>query len=288
MEFDEIKFSRKTEIELKNYELLKSVFTKIYDTENELLNKRKGIFDDITKIPETENKTLTDIYSKFTSEMKALEEFRNSQMLIIKSKLIPATTYYSSKVKNYKKQIGNYKNKKKENEKQQIEMSKARASRNALKESQLNEDIKKSRNEMYSVGQNIQKDIMKFEADRVIDNKYIILHFIHCELAYHAKSLEKLSELYKTINSLEPKIHLKEFSENLQFNSVNVEDYIDEKSFTKKSMGRSKEKSFNKESLRVSGIRGSQRGMLEKTQKSQYDDELDEIAEEDNNNQDEL
>ena len=100
MEFDEIKFSRKTEIELKNYELLKSVFTKIYDTENELLNKRKSIFDDITKIPETENKTLTEIYSKFTSEMKGLEEFRNNQMLIIKSKLIPATTYYSSKVKN--------------------------------------------------------------------------------------------------------------------------------------------------------------------------------------------
>ena len=252
MSIDEAKFMRKTEIELKNYEILKSVFTKIYETENDLLKKRQSTFDEITKIPESDNQTLTEIYSKFTSEMKALEEFRNNQMIKIKSKLIPATTYYSSKVKTYKKQIGNYKDKKKENQKQLYEMDKARASRNTLKESQLNNDIKKSRNEIYSVGQNIQKDIMKFEADRVIDNKYIILHFIHCELAYHAKSLEKLSELYKTIKYLNPKMHLKEFADKLQFKSVNVEDYgYDEREMTKKSINP------RQSSIRESGIGNS-------------------------------
>ena len=105
MAIDEAKFTRKTEIELKNYEILKSVFTKIYETENDLLKKRRSTFDDITKIPETDNQTLTEIYSKFTSEMTGLEEFRNNQMLKIKSHLIPATTYYSSKVKTYKKQF---------------------------------------------------------------------------------------------------------------------------------------------------------------------------------------
>ena len=284
MAIDEAKFMRKPEIELKNYEILKSVFTKIYETENDLLNKRKNVFDDITKIPENDNQTLTDIYSKFTSEMKALEEFRNLQMIKIKSKLIPATTYYSSKVKTYKKQIGNYKDKKKENQKQQFEMDKARASRNTLKQSQLNDDIKKSRNEIYNIGQNIQKDIMKFEADRVIDNKYIILHFIHCELAYHARSLEKLSQLYKEIKSLEPKMHLKEFADKLQFKCVNLEDYgYNERTMTKRSinlessMRKSGIGNTHKDSLKVSGLGHSRRGML---QQSQYKDELEEIEEE--------
>ena len=217
--------------------------------------------------------------------MTGLEEFRNNQMLKIKSNLIPATTYYSSKVKTYKKQIGNYKDKKKENQKQQYEMDKARESRNALKESQLKDDIKKSRNEIYNVGQNIQKDIMKFEADRVIDNKYIILHFIHCELAYHARSLEKLSELYKTIKYLEPKIHLKEFADKLQFKSVNLEDYgYDERTMTKRSINPGKSsinqsgiENSNIRSLKMSGFGNSRRGML---QKSQYEDELEEIEEE--------
>ena len=295
MTFDEAQFSRKTEIELKNYEILKSVFTKIYDTENELLNKRKSTFDDITKIPESDNKALIEIYSKFTSEMKALEEFRNNQMIRIKSKLIPATTYYSSKVKTYKKQIGSYKDKKKQNQKQQNEMNKARESRNALKESQLNEDMKKSRNEMNNIGQNIEKDIMLFEKDRIIDNKYIILHFIHCELAYHAKSLEKLSELYKTIKNLEPKIYLKEFADKLQFKSVNVEDYgYDEREYTKRSInpGQSMSQSgigkSNMKSLKASGLGNSKRGMLQQSQKSQYDDELEEIEERKSENQNEI
>ena len=164
----EEKYFKKTEKEIKSYELLKSVFSKIYSIETDLRNSRKSTFDDITKIPENDNKALTEIYSKFTSEMKALEEFRNNQMIRIKSKLIPATTYYSSKVKTYKKQIGSYKDKKKQNQKQQNEMNKARESRNALKESQLNEDMKKSRNEMNNIGQNIEKDIMLFEKDRII------------------------------------------------------------------------------------------------------------------------
>ena len=202
--------------------------------------------------------------------MKALEDFRNNQMMRIKSKLVPATIYYSSKAKTYKQQIGKYKDKIKENEKQRQEMDKAKMSRNELKQSQLSNDIKKSRREIENVGETLQSNVMKFEADRVIDNKYIILHYIHCELAYHAKSLEKLSDLYKTIKYLEPKKYLREFADKLKFQSVNLEEFgYDEREYTKKSINPNnsiKVSQSNKKSLKVSGLGESKRsGMLKKS-----------------------
>ena len=281
MSINEAQFSQKTELEIKNYELLKSVFNKIYDIDNDLENKRKSTFDSIAQIQE-ENTTLSEIYGKFTSEMKGLEDFRNNQMMKIKSKLVPATIYYSSKAKTYKQQIGKYKDKIKENEKQRQEMDKAKMSRNELKQTQLSNDIKKSRREIENVGETLQSNVMRFEADRVIDNKYIILHYIHCELAYHAKSLEKLSELYKTIKYLEPKKYLREFADKLKFQSVNLEEFgYDEREYTKKSINPNtsvKVSQSVKKSLKVSGLGESKRsGMLKQSKLDEdYSDEIEE------------
>lgn len=276
MSINEAQFSLKTEIEIRNYEVLKSVFQKIYDIENQLLKNRKSTFEDIAKIEETDNDTLSKIYQKFTEDMIALEDIRNDQMTTIKSKLVPATIYYSSNAKTYKKDIGNYKNKIKENQKQNQEMEKARMSRNELKQSQLTNDIQKSRNEIKNVGQTLQNNVMQFEAGRIVDNKYIILHFIHCELAYHAKALEKLSALYKTVTDLKPKMHLKEFADKFQFQSVNIEDYgYDEREFTKKSIKKSsiRDSLNNKKSLKKSVLSMSQGDIKD----SKYDDEMEEI-----------
>jgi len=125
---------------------------------------------------------------------------------------------------------------------------------------------------------------MRFEADRVIDNKYIILHYIHCELAYHAKSLEKLSELYKTIKYLEPKKYLREFADKLKFQSVNLEEFgYDEREYTKKSINPNtsvKVSQSVKKSLKVSGLGESKRsGMLK--QSNIDEDYADEIEDED-------
>ena len=283
MSINEAQFSQKTELEIKNYELLKSVFNKIYDIDNDLENKRKSTFDSIAQIQE-ENTTLSEIYGNFTSEMKGLEDFRNNQMMKIKSKLVPATIYYSSKAKTYKQQIGKYKDKIKENEKQRQEMDKAKMSRNELKQTQLSNDIKKSRREIENVGETLQSNVMRFEADRVIDNKYIILHYIHCELAYHAKSLEKLSELYKTIKYLEPKKYLREFADKLKFQSVNLEEFgYDEREYTKKSINPNtsvKVSQSVKKSLKVSGLGESKRsGMLKPSNIDE--DYADEIEDED-------
>ena len=282
---EEEKFKRKAEQEIKNYELIKTVFTKIYDIEKELLNKRKSSFQDIANIDENDNEILKNIYKDFTEQMDGLEKYRENLMKKIQEKLVPACKYYISNSKQAKKDIGKYKDKKKQNEKQEFELEKAKASRNVIKESQLNDEIKKSKLEIGNELNNIQKNMIVYERDRVEDSKYIILHFIHCEMTYHAKSVEKLSKLYKDINALNPKVCLKGFTDKMNFQGVQAEDFgYSEREFTnyKKSIKGSNIGDSNLRSLKVSGIEKSRRGMIQSQNSLNKIDE-EEIAENQSN-----
>lgn len=46
---------------------------------------------------------------------------------------------------------------------------------------------------------------MKNEADRVTENKYLLLHYIHSALAYHCSSMQLLTKLYTSVNATDPK-----------------------------------------------------------------------------------
>ena len=284
MTIDEEDFKRKTEREIKNYDLLKSIFSKLHDIESELKKKRDSSFEDIAAIEENDNDIIKDLYTDFTDKMRELENYRQNLMTKINEKIIPATKYYSSQAKKEKKDIGNYKEKKKENSKQQYELDKAKVSRNDIKESQLKDDIEKSRIEINDAQTNLQKTAVQFEWERIINIKYIILHFIHCEMTYHAKSVEKLSKLYQTIKEKEPDDNMKNFAESFKFQSVNPEDYgYDEKGAIKRSrIGKSSiNKSLsasNSKSLKVSGLGVSRKGMLEKNENDL--DNIEEVEEE--------
>lgn len=284
MTIDEEDFKRKTEREIKNYDSLRSIFSKLYDIESELKKKRVSSFEDIAAIEENDNDIIKDLYTDFTDKMRELENYRQNLMTKINEKIIPATKYYSSQAKKEKKDIGNYKEKKKENSKQQYELEKAKVSRNDIKESQLKDDIEKSRIEINDAQTNLQKTAVQFEWERIINIKYIILHFIHCEMTYHAKSVEKLSKLYQTIKEKEPDDNMKNFAESFKFQSVDPEEYgYNEKGAIKRSrIGKSSiNKSLsasNSKSLKVSGLGVSKKGMLEKNENDL--ENIDEVEEE--------
>lgn len=281
MAINEEDFKRKTEREIKNYDLMKTIFSKIYEIEKELKKKRLEVFDNISSIEDEDNKILTNIYKDFTEEMKGLENIREKLMIKINEKIVPATKYYSSQAKKEKKDIGNYKDKKKENTKQQYELEKAKSVNNTIKQSQLKEDIEKSRLEINDAQGNLQRSVLEFEKDRIINNKYIILHFIHCEMAYHAKSVEKLSKLFKSIKEIEPIDDLPNFQKSYNLSNVNLEEHgYDEKAASRRSrLGKSSinnsVKNSNFKSLKVSGLGNSKNEMLKKSGKN----DLDQISE---------
>ena len=217
------KFQTKTETEIKNYEMIKSVLTKLYETEMDLNKKRKGIFDDIAKINE-ENANLKQIYENFTKTMKTLEEKKDNQIMNIKTKLIPNTDYYISEAKKTKQDIGNYKNIKSKTEKQAEEIDNMRKSGINVKGSQISQNMLQNKSTMNDLGETIEGRMMKYEYERITNNKLIMLHLINYEMAYHADAIKMLTNLFKDVKTINPK---KSINESLR--SLNMSKKIDEK-----------------------------------------------------------
>ena len=217
------KFQTKTETEIKNYEMIKSVLTKLYETEMDLNKKRKGIFDDIAKINE-ENANLKQIYENFTKTMKTLEENKDNQIMNIKTKLIPNTDYYISEAKKTKQDIGNYKNIKSKTEKQAEEIDNMRKSGINVKGSQISQNMLQNKSTMNDLGETIEGRMMKYEYERITNNKLIMLHLINYEMAYHAEAIKMLTNLFKDVKTINPK---KSINESLR--SLNMSKKIEEK-----------------------------------------------------------
>lgn len=217
------KFQTKTETEIKNYEMIKSVLTKLYETEVDLNKKRKGIFDDIAKINE-ENANLKQIYENFTKTMKTLEENKDNQIMNIKTKLIPNTDYYISEAKKTKQDIGNYKNIKSKTEKQAEEIDNMRKSGINVKGSQISQNMLQNKSTMNDLGETIEGRMMKYEYERITNNKLIMLHLINYEMAYHAEAIKMLTNLFKDVKTINPK---KSINESLR--SLNMSKKIEEK-----------------------------------------------------------
>lgn len=278
-ELNEKEFTKRIENELKNYEILKTMFQKIFESDSNLSEKRNSVFEKIENIDESDSETLKNIYTSFTKEMKDLENIRKKQENI-HGNIIGAIEYDNYKAKMYKKQVGKYKDIKGQTEKQEREISKLRVSGNDEKAKQIDEDLKKSKNQMEEIGKSLEDDFVKFEIDRIMNNKYLFLHFIYSEMNYHAKSLEKLTPLYKEINETNTKLDMKEFMESLNINQ-DPENYgYDEREDMKRSKNKSiKESNFTssvKPSLKISGL-----GKSKKTKKSVETVEEEEIGSDD-------
>ena len=217
---DEKKFVSKADAEIKKYGILKDAFQQIAKVEGNLYEKRKKAFDQIKGIKELDNVYISDIYLNFTTEMSGLEEFRKTLISKINDKILPATVFYPTKAKAYKQNVGDYGNIKKQKAKQENEKIKAQTNSQVEKAKSLQTDIARKEDLINQNGESIEKNFLKFEADRVVDNKYLFLHFIHSELAYHTAALEKLSTLYKNIQDIEPIEKLPDFVGKYSLDSV--------------------------------------------------------------------
>ena len=202
MNIDVPKFQKKTEDEIKNYNTIKSVLTKLYDAEIDLMKKRKDSFSEIKNINE-ENTELKDVYNNFTKEMEGLENTKNDKISKIKTKLIPNTDAYINEAKRTKQSIGNYKSMKSSEISQEKKIEELKKSGADITESK--NELKNSQLKTKSLGQSLEDQIMKYEYDRIDNNKLIMLHLINYEMAYHAKAIETLTKLFKDVKSSNPK-----------------------------------------------------------------------------------
>lgn len=209
MDINVPKFQSKTETEINNYNTMNSVLSKLYSAESDLYKKRKEVFEDIGKIDEN-NLDLKNIYTNFSEELKKLENEKDEQITKIKTKLIPTTEAYISEAKKTKQEIGNYKNLKSKTKGQEEEMKKMEDKGQDIKNSQISLSHSQNKKTMKTMENTLENHIMKYEKDRISNNKLIMLHLINYEMAYHAKAIENLTNLFKKVKEINPKKSLKQ------------------------------------------------------------------------------
>lgn len=209
MDINVPKFQSKTETEINNYNTMNSVLSKLYSAESDLYKKRKEVFEDIGKIDEN-NLDLKNIYTNFSEELKKLENEKDEQITKIKTKLIPTTEAYISEAKKTKQEIGNYRNLKSKTKGQEEEMKKMEDKGQDIKNSQISLSHSQNKKTMKTMENTLENHIMKYEKDRISNNKLIMLHLINYEMAYHAKAIENLTNLFKKVKEINPKKSLKQ------------------------------------------------------------------------------
>jgi hypothetical protein len=156
--------------------------------------------------------------------MKDLENLKKKQMDRINELIIPATVYYPDKVKTFKLDLEKIGQINKNKQKQLEEIKKAENKKELSKVGQLNSQLTQFENNAILEGNNLESKLTEFEAERLSDNKYLLLHYIHAELAYHATALEKLTTLYGDIMMTDPRELLPEFINSYNLHSFKEKD----------------------------------------------------------------
>ena len=129
-----------------------------------------------------------------------LEKTRQNKIEKLDRTIIPSIRYYPTKLRSFKKPLSTIKEMGKsiDNHDNKLQKAKTKSDADAVR---LHEEQKiKINHEKINVGRNLEKELVEFEASRLDDNKAVLLHYIHSELAYHANAMQSLSKLYQEIN----------------------------------------------------------------------------------------
>ena len=242
----------KIDEEIKKYNNLKNAFSTIYESEKDVQKKRQEVYEKISKIEEVDNSELSNIYKQFFAKMNELEAPRTKHLKNINEKFLPMTVYYPEKLKQSKKSIDDLVTLKKQKEKNAKEEQKAQNKNDVDKARNLSAQIAQQSEEERRKTQDIERNVCLIEADRVKDNKYLFLHYIHSEMEYHAKAVEKMSYLFNMINRIEPLEKLQDFARN-----YNIKTDLREIDVDIEEIERNKEKRIREEQEQVNKVFGS-------------------------------
>jgi hypothetical protein len=232
------KFNNKLDKEMNKFKKIKSAFEKITKAESNLYDTRHKYFNNLKTIKETDNTELNDIYSIISSTMINLENKRKDLFILIDSKIIPSSVNFINSAKELKKGVSNYQSLKKENEKKEKERQKAASNNEKEKDKLIQQDIQSGQNQLNEEQSSTEDALVSYENDRIMNNKYLILHYIHSELAFHANAVEQLSKAYSLIFDKQPLSKLPDFVKDYNLNYTNDDLRMfgyDKKKFKKKS-----------------------------------------------------
>ena len=212
MDITEVGVNKKLSDELKKYEILKKSFLKMYESEEGISKIRMENFEKIDKIEENDNKGLKDILRLFTSEMKTLERSRKDHIAKIMDLIIPVIDYYPEKIRSTKKVLDQL-------------LSSRRTAGDMKKTQNVMVNVAEiSENQEKNTGNSLTRALENFDSERIIDNKYLLLQYVHSELKYHSSAVEKISKLFFDLNKINPFLDMEAYAKkyNIGLNSSDL------------------------------------------------------------------
>ena len=156
--------------------------------------------------------------------MLDLEAVRATQLQKLNKIIIPAVNYYPEKAKEFRIKLGKLSDLNNAKHKTEKAITNAKNNQKLDKVQTLSDKHSRIVQDSAKDSNTFEKEMVEYEASRTEDNKYVILHYIHSELAYHASALEQLTKLYQEINLLEPKEELQRFVQTYNLNSMRDAD----------------------------------------------------------------
>jgi hypothetical protein len=214
--------------EIKKYEKLKKAFLKIYENETKTSKTRRENIEKISNIQETDNNNLESIYKKFIDTIKDIEDKHHKEHLDkIMNLILPVTEIYPKEAKERKKEMEDLEKTKKRTEKYEKNRNEVKND-DVQKIQSINREIANSTMDMARRAKSLEETMVKFESERVLDNQYLFLHYIHSELKYHCAALENLSKLFFEIKGMDPRENLEDFAEkyglkNYDFRKIEID-----------------------------------------------------------------
>ena len=199
--------------EMDTFEKLKSVFSKIHNSENIAREKRIAIFQTMYSIEERDNEGLKNIYTTINEKMQNFEDSRKNHLDYLQ-KLIRITEFYPLDFKDQKRKLEDL----------------------AKNRKLLGPPPVTSGQQRPQYEQKAEKDFANFINNETEDKKNLILHFIYSELKYHSETLENLSKLFFEINNIDPLEYLEKFGK----------DYVGKYNYSKLGMNLKEIKSKKK------------------------------------------
>jgi hypothetical protein len=141
--------------------------------------------------------------------------------------ILPVTEIYPKEAKERKKEMEDLE--KAQKTKQKLEKNRNEVKNDDVQKIQsINREIANSTMDMARRAKSLEETMVKFESERVLDNQYLFLHYIHSELKYHCAALENLNKLFFEIKGMDPRENLEEFAEkyglsNYDFQKIGID-----------------------------------------------------------------
>lgn len=158
------------------------------------------------------NHSMVSVYSEVAGGFDGISKSHVTYINQVEQKVLPVLNDYQNKIKEVKASLAAYQSKKQALEKQNIaynratEASKRDAAHKAMLKAQLEYDQE---------AMNFTRRIKTYQTDRMTDCKQVLLHTINAEMHYHAKALERLSELAFKVYSIDDKKEAQEMLNQL-------------------------------------------------------------------------